>query len=58
MLLLATHKSWGWSFFSSWEIVFNPSDEPHSDFCHTISLQGILDKLGLHSHLDLGEVEK
>lgn len=48
----------GRSLLSSWEIVLNPPDEPHSDFCHTVSFQGVLDKLGLHSHLDLGDSGK
>lgn len=43
----------GWSFLSGWEVVLNPPDEPHPDFCHTASFQGVLDKFGLHSHLDL-----
>ena len=58
MLLLVTLKSWGWSFLSSWEVVLNPPDEPHPDFCHTVSFQGVLDKFGLHSHLDLGDSAK
>lgn len=47
-------KSWGRSFLSNWEIVLNPPDEPHPDFCHAVSFQDVLDKLGLYSHLDLG----
>lgn len=58
MLLLAALESWGWSFLSGWEVVLNPPDEPHPDFCHTISFQGVLDKFGLHSHLDLGDSVK
>lgn len=43
------------SLFTSWEIVFDPPDELHPDLSDTVTLQRVLDKLHIHSHLNLGD---
>lgn len=43
----------GASLVSSWEVFFDPLDELHTDFCHVVPSQRVLNEFDIHRHLNL-----
>lgn len=44
------------SLVSCWEILFDPLDKLHADFCHIVPSQSVLSKSHIHGHLDLNQI--
>lgn len=46
------------SLVSRRQVFFNPLNELHADFCHTVPSQSVLGKFHIHRHLDLNHIHK